>query len=62
MYFPGLEKSWILLLGKMAEGMEKSFYNLRLSKYLVLFEKWKNVVFLIEQKTYEPKGWVFSIP
>ena len=61
MYFPGLEKLWILLLGKMAEGMEKSFYNLRLlSKYLVLFEKWKNVVFVIEQ-TYEPKGWVFSI-
>ena len=40
MYFPGMEKSWIL--GKMAEVMEKSWNFIFWSKDFVLFENWKN--------------------
>ena len=39
MYFPGLEKS--LILGKVAEVMEKTCNFIFWSKYSVLFEIWK---------------------
>ena len=48
MYFPGLEKS--LILGKVAEVMEKTCNFIFWSKYSVLFEIWK----VIGQK-YSPK-------